>query len=314
MALVSAETNAIISPSIGRRSMQIQVSVFLSLLLCASSAAATTSSFELANGDRVTGEVVEQTPDRIVLEHPVFGRIEVPTSELESEGPVKPGLLGTRFMRGWTREFGLGLDGSEGNTVNFNLRSTLELDYEDEHRRWDIDGFLVYKTDDREKTDRNARFTVQRDWLLHESHWYLFARGIYDYDDFKDWKHRISAIAGPGYQILERESLDLRSAVGLSFQREMKGEKEYIFGGYWGVELEWRLNDLMRFRARNHLLPYITETGEYRNVSILGLRIRLTEEPALNLNLGLENEYDSNAVPEDDKNDLTYFSTISISF
>jgi hypothetical protein len=80
------------------------------------------------------------------------------------------------------------------------------------------------------------------------------------------------------------------------------------------VELEWRINDRLRLRTRNHLFPHFTQAGEYRNVSTAGLRVRLTEHPTLNLDVGAENEYDSNAAPEDDKNDLTYFSTISIGF
>jgi putative salt-induced outer membrane protein YdiY len=275
---------------------------------------ASADTFELSNGDKVTGEVLERTADRIVLEHPVFGRIVVPTSELKPAERVNPGLFGTGLMEGWKREFALGVNGSDGNTVNFNLRSTLDFDYEDERRRWEIGGVFVYKSEDSEATDQFGKASIRRDWLFPGSRWFVFGAGVWDYDDFKDWKHRVGVVSGPGYEILKRETTTLRSAVGLSFQRELKGEKDNLLGGYWGVDFNWDINSILRFRARNNLFPYFNESGEWRNVSSLALRVRLLEAPVLNLNLGIDNEYDSNAVPEDDKNDLKYSTTIGLEF
>jgi hypothetical protein len=42
--------------------------------------------------------------------------------------------------------------------------------------------------------------------------------------------------------------------------------------------------------------------------------VRLTERPALSLNIGLQNEYDSTPDPGDPTNDLKYFLTLGMNF
>jgi putative salt-induced outer membrane protein YdiY len=279
---------------------------------------ASSETVELVNGDRLSGEIIERTEHRVVLQHEVLGRVEIPSEQIVPLTPVTPektGLFGTSFMEGWTREVGLGLNGSEGNTVNFNLRTTLDLALENERRRWKISGRYIYQTDDGDATDNNGRFETSHDWLFSSTDWFAFVQSVYDYDKFKAWKSRVTATAGPGYEFVTTDRVQLRGAFGLSGQREFSGEKNTNFGGYLSAELEWKLNSVMSLGLKNQIIPFLTpDFGEYRNLSNLDLKIELTDSPDLNLKIGVENEYESNAVPEDDKNDLTYHTTIGLEF
>jgi hypothetical protein len=74
----------------------------LAASLAAPSAFAETT--ELTNGDRLSGEVIERTLDGVVIEHPMLGRITLAADPIEPAKQANPGLFGTDFMQGWTRE------------------------------------------------------------------------------------------------------------------------------------------------------------------------------------------------------------------
>jgi hypothetical protein len=94
-------------------------------------APAETATFELGNGDKVSGTVVEQDDERIVLEHDVFGRIEIPVAQLKPAEPPNPGLFGTSFLTGWKRTLSLGVSGQEGNSKTTDIVAALDADFED---------------------------------------------------------------------------------------------------------------------------------------------------------------------------------------
>jgi putative salt-induced outer membrane protein YdiY len=289
------------------------------LILCAliPSGTAAAEKIELQSGDILNGDVIESTEAYVLLQHPVLGQIKVPRSEIKppEEKKEKPGLFGTSFMKGWTREVNFGVNGAEGNTVNFNLTGGFDLKAENERRRWTWTGRYIFKTTDNSTTDNNARVQTRYDWLLPESRYFLFVEPLYDFDQFKDWKHRITLSGGPGYGIIQRESLDLRTGIGVSGQKEFEGEAKARFGGYWSLNLEWKLSDRQSLTASNQIFPYIVNTpGEYRNLSTAAWKLKLTEDPTLNLNLGIENDYNSDAPPEDHKNDFKYFGTLGAEF
>lgn len=288
--------------------------LWLSLVVFIGGSAAA-ETLELANGDRVSGTVVERTDDVVVVEHSLFGRLEVPTADLKPSKPEKPGLFGTDFMEGWTRKLGLGMNGSEGNTINFNLRTTMNLALVNEHRRWEIDGYYVYQTDTRVTTDTNGQLQSIHAWLLPGSRWYFFVDGTYDYDKFKDWKSRISVSIGPGYQLVKTESWGLRASLGLAGQREFSGQKNSNFQGFAGLDLDWEINSSLSLRARNRLYPnLVPQTGGFRDDSKLDLTVKLTEAPLLGLVMGLGNTYESDPAPGDKANDFTYYTTLQLGF
>lgn len=272
---------------------------------------------ELRSGDILNGEVVESTEAYVLLQHPVLGEVKVPRSEIEPPKQKKesPGLFGTSFMAGWTREINFGVNGAQGNTVNLNLTGGFDLKAENERRRWTWSGRYILKTDDGSTTDNNARVQTRYDWLSPESPWFLFVEPLYDYDDFKAWKHRITLSAGPGYDIVQRETFSLRSGLGVSGQKEFDGPKDARFGGLWSVNLEWKPSDRYSFSAGNQLFPYFVNTlGQFRNLTTASWKISLTEDPRLSLNFGVENDYESDPPAGDKANDFKYFGTLGLGF
>src|SRR5688572_5607290 len=150
------------------------------LLFCARPAVSETLTVELMNGDLVTGEVVERTDERIVLDHPVFGRLEIPMEKINPRS-LNVGIAGTRLLAGWDKEVDLGVSGSEGDTDEADVLVGASLEYEDENEWWVLNARYTLSYADNEIDDDNARVSALRDWLFPGSRWLAFSYSVYDY-------------------------------------------------------------------------------------------------------------------------------------
>ncbi|MEN8183637.1 MAG: DUF481 domain-containing protein [Myxococcota bacterium] len=291
--------------------------IAIALVICACASLARADTLVLANGDTINGEIVEWEVTSVVLEHPQLGRIRLALDQLDIDigKPPNPGLFGTDFLRGWTRSLDIGANGKDGNTVNQNLTVGLDLAYEDDFKRWAVTGRYFFASEDNATTDNNGRFDLRRDWLLPESEWFWRAATRYQFDKFESWQNRLVLFGGPGYHLIEHENYNLDGMMGLAFTREAgdrdvnKGEAVLAFDYSWTVseELSLRLTN----QAFTELVP---EAGELRNVTHGEARWKLTEEPALSLKLGFENEYETDIEPGDERNDFYYYLSLGLGF
>ena len=147
----------------------------LSMALLVGSAEA--DSFKLESGDVLSGDVVEERDDAIVLDHPTLGRIEIPRSEIvpeEPPAPPNPGLFGTSFLEGWTRKLGAGIAGSQGKSVNTTINVRLNVDKEDESARRKFNSRYYYSTTDDEDSSVAVRRCRSRRRRTRGSH-HLYA-------------------------------------------------------------------------------------------------------------------------------------------
>ena len=102
-------------------------------VLAARPAWSETVTVKLISGDVVTGEVIERTADHIVIQHEIFGRLEIPNHEISAD-TLHPGILGTRFLEGWDKNLSVGFSGSEGDTDEADVLAGITLAYTDERR------------------------------------------------------------------------------------------------------------------------------------------------------------------------------------
>ncbi len=296
--------------------------IFCCLLLALASVAiglvandAVAESFVLANGDKLTGDVVERDAERIVIEHPVFGRVEIPVTELEPPEPPDPGAFGLGILRGWDRSIEISASGSNGNSDTTSLRGGIDLSSETERRRWNLSSRYFWTQTDGSTEKNNARVLADRNWLFPGSPWFMFTNFRYDYDQFREWDHRLNSSIGPGYELIRSERLDLTTGVGLSVVREFGGEDDEVaLEGLWGFSGTWRIAEGHKLTFSNVLFPSLTEAGEYRNLSNVDWKMSLSEEYGISLKFGVENEYISDVAEGTENNDLRYYSGISYDF
>ena len=76
----------------------------------------------------------------------------------------------------------------------------------------------------------------------------------------------------------------------------------------------WNLTDTQKLEASNYFYYAITPSATYRNVTDLHWKWNLAEEPALNLQAGIENEYQSDVDSGSKRNDTKYYTSVGIDF
>ncbi len=294
----------------GRAALALAVAVFWG-------AGAHADSVKLANGDTLTGEIVEFAVDHLVIDHPQLGRIRLALDELEIDTGEPPtrGLFNTRFLRGWTRQIEFGASGEQGNSDSLTLTTGLNFRYADEFKRWRIQGRQFFDVSDGSVDDNNLRVDVRRDWLVPTSRWFWYAASRYQFDQETDWKHRTVLSAGPGYKVVQHPSHTLDFLLGPSFSREYEGENDNKGEILFGQDYLWTISERASFEVSNQFLLNVQpDFGNIRNFTSADLRIRFFDAPALNLVFGLQNEFDSDPPGDDEVYDLKYSSRISLDF
>jgi putative salt-induced outer membrane protein YdiY len=277
------------------------------LATTARSARSETMTVELKNGDVVSGEVIERTDEKIVLQHPVLGRLEIPMEQVTARS-LHLGIWGTSFLAGWDKEVSVGFSGSEGDTDEADLLVGGDLDYADDRKRWQLRARYELSYTEDEKDDHNAQANALRDWLFEDSRWFAFSYTTYDFDEFEAWEHRLTTGGGPGYRIVPEGDfqLDLRTGpfIAYEFGDEDDARPEYALG-FFG---RWKPNDRHSITARNDYYQTL-DHAEFRNVSGFEWKLGIALTYGVSLKLGINNEYDSES--EDSKNDLKYYSALA---
>jgi len=286
--------------------------VLLSALLVAGSAGG--DSFELESGDVLSGDVVEERDDAIVIDHPTLGRIEIPRDQIvppEPPVPPNPGLFGTSFLEGFTRTFGVGIAGSQGKTDEATVNLRLKIDKEDEAARRMFNSRYYYSSKESEATANELFVEYGHDFLFSESSWFLFVRARYDYDEFEVWNHRVGGSGGVGYDILKNETWEILGRLGGGVTHTWQGLTETRPEGQVGLDAKWNLSDNDNLSVTNNYFPDFENTSDFRFVTLLAWNVALDYLEGLGFTTGVENEYDSRRI---DKNNLKYFLNLTYDF
>ncbi len=317
----------------GRRSRFTSISALLAVFPLTASG----EIIELTNGDILNATIARSTEHFIIIEHPVLGRLTIDNSRIAEIRPgpeetapaqqaasnlpatvettedqqetVDPGLFGSGFLAGWERNLSAGLSGTSGSSNNASFRGDIKINYKDKEKRWNINMFYYFASEDNSTTDNRFTTNLLREWSIEDSDWFYFTNGGYDWDQFKDWDHRIRLGGGSGYRFINTDSVDLSSKQGMnvnySLFREQKNtlKLEALLGIFW----HWKISSKQGIDLSSVLYPALTNLGEYRNVTKFEWLHSLDYYHGLAIKLGFRNEYDST---ESDKNDLRYYLNI----
>ena len=276
-------------------------------------AAAGAETIELANGDEIECRVVEETDQKVVIQHEVLGRIELRRDQLASQ--ETPGLFGTSFLRGWERTLQLGVNGQDGNSETLKVNGGLRLFHESDYDRWLIEGGYNLSRDEGETSSNNAFAQLVKDWLHPDRRWFPYAETRWDYDQFQAWDHRLSAGAGIGYSLFESERFELLGRLGAGASRTFGSDDDEITPELLlGLEGTWHVSERQRLSFYTKLYPDLGETGEYRNLSGAAWIVDVSRRDGLALKLGVDNRYESRALDDRKKNDLKYYGALLYDF
>lgn len=232
---------------------------------------------------------------------------------------VNVGFLGTGWFKGWDSSLSIGLSGSSGSSVNNTFRTAFNTRYEDEKKRWDYKSFYFRDSEDNITGENQINATLVRDWFFPETKWFAFATGVYDWNQFKDWNHRLQFGGGPGYQFIKNDQWEFSGRMGATLITEF-GKTQYdsngdiIFNpdgsvkvdtivgleGLIGADVTWHITSKQNFSISNYFYPNLTDSGQFRNLTNISWIHSLDWFEGLALKFGIRNEYDtSESIPNE---------------
>jgi hypothetical protein len=290
-------------------------------------AAAHADKVRLKNGDVVSGEIVESSDAGLVLEHPVLGTLRIAAEQVDAQVkgdaelpappvPPRPGLFGSDVLAGWNKQIQLGFSGSMGNSETRDILAGVRGNYADDTKRWVFDSGYFNAATDGEKTKSQAFASLLRDFLFPGKKIFAFAATRYDWDEFQEWDHRLNLSGGAGYAFLDRETFDLRGRLGIGVTKTFgsPGDDEWVPEAVVGLETEWLPAERQKVTAYTTFYPSLSDLGEFRNLTGVDWSILLVDGLGLSLNLGLQNDYESDVAPGIEKNDFLYRAALMYDF
>ena len=292
--------------------------------------AAHADKVRLKNGDIVTGEIVETSEAGVVLEHAVLGKVTIAADQIDARvdgdaalpappappPPVRPGVFGTDVLRGWNKQIQLGFTGSSGNAESQDLVAGLRGNYADDTKRWQFDSGYFRSSTDGAETKNQAFAMLLRDFLFPGKRYFAWGSGRYDYDTFQEWDHRLGLSAGGGYSFIDGEKFDLRGRLGFGGTKTFgaTGNDKWVPEAVLGLETEWLPAERQKITAFTTFYPSLSDGGEFRSLSGVDWALRLSDNLGLSLNLGVQNEYESDVPAGIEKNDLLYRAALLYDF
>ena len=226
------------------------------------------------------------------------------------------------FFEGWTRTAELGLDGSSGNTDNLSIRAIFQTERQTDELRTLLRARYLYSEDDGEESENQGRVRGENDWLFPGERYFIFAFGVYEFDEFQDWDTRLQLFTGLGYDFLKERALleggqdraTLKGRVGAGATREFgSSDDDWQAEALVGLDFFWQITERNSFAAGTEVFPSLSDLGEFRSISYAAYDVLLSEQNELRLRLGLEHEWDSD--PGDAKeHDVKYFLTLLATF
>ena len=273
----------------------------------------------LNNGDRISGRIVSDEGQRLKLESPVIGSVEVPRGEIKeilyAKSVTASAVKEKEKPAKWTRSISAGYNKSNGNTKSSNFSVRLLVD-----RKTDADDFSmksdVYYSSANNKMDAQKWSGMLRyAYRFREKSWYNFYKIENDHDRFANIEYRIIPSTGLGYWFFDTPGFKALAEFGVGFEhtrfrKEEPDQNETVL--IPRAFLEKKVFSRSKVTQDISVYPSLTESGEYRLHSETSLVNPLNEK--LSLCFSFIDDYYSDPAEPAKENDSRFISTLRYSF
>lgn len=296
------------NPAIARRSWLF----LLCVLLLASAPSGRAAVWVLANGDRLTGELVREDSAVIEVQHAQLGRLVIPRAALQPKAPVvrgSPGVPknGTAVqpeIRRWKRQVDIGYAQQSGAKEKQDLSLRLQLDRKSGPNTYRGTARLLQtEADGKTVTDRREADFRWR----HDVNQRLFAQTLTTYteDNVRRIDLSLEQQLGGGYRVLDGDSHKANVGLGAVVQyldRPDTKSQTALLGSLfqdYAYDLNPRLKitqeanitytDAGTWSVRDGKLS-VAQQGSYRLKFNTGVQSKVSEH--MSVNVRFEYDYD----------------------
>jgi putative salt-induced outer membrane protein YdiY len=205
----------------------------------------------------------------------------------------------------WTGSLELGLNGSQGNAVNFNLHTGFDISRQTAGGVFEVEFDYAKVNSSGFKTDHHALLDMEHKWT-GESRLGGFVHFAFDYDEFKAFDSRISANGGLDYRLVSTELTELLSRWGAGFSQELGGPTDRtVPEAIFGLDLKRQVTERQQFEMNVQYFPDWSRFSDFRLETDVAWKILLDQARDLSLKFDLNDRYD-NTPGGLRPNDVTY--------
>ncbi|MBU2540856.1 MAG: DUF481 domain-containing protein [Candidatus Omnitrophica bacterium] len=273
----------------------------------------------LKNGDRISGEIIEDDTGAIKINSEATGVISIERSFVErilKDEKAKETDLAGEVPKAWERKISLGFNKSGGNTQQSQLAFSLFANRKSEFNEFTVGAEAFYSSSENKMdTQRSSVFIRYASSFGEELNWYNFYKFEAEHDRFADIDYRLVPSIGLGYWFSDEESFKALSECGLGlehtkFRIDNKDNDEIII--IPRVFLEKKLVHDSRISQDLLLYPTLDEWSRYRLHSETSFLNPISD--SLSIRLSFIDDYNSDPPGNTKKNDFRLISALEYSF
>lgn len=304
---------------------------------------------ELKNGDRITGELITQETNHVVISTPWAKLLTLPISAIgglrTTEGvtlytpptatnaPAAPAPAPSQAVVAkatkpvpppkkkyltTTANFGIDLLlGDKDREIYYaRIKSTYVRPFENnpkEFFRTTAEYIANYGETDDSKSANNMLGTLQTDFDINTKH-YFYNAGNVGYDEIRKIDLQYGVGPGIGRHFWRKASFAFDLESGVNYQVQDRSEGDSPESAYFRVadNLTWKLADRLTFGKKLEFQLSFQDASQFRVRLDSNLSYRLWN--TLSLNLTLIDAYDTNPAPGVDQNELQLRSSLGFTF
>jgi putative salt-induced outer membrane protein len=274
----------------------------------------------LKNGDKLTGSLIKEENDRLVLDTVYMGEVSLNKEFIQSiEGIQSEEVISQsqseQASKIWKGEVSLGFNKTSGNTKSSQFSSELSL-----RRKTDSDEFSsrlrgFYSSSEKKMNSQKWYGQLRYAYSFWDNKWYNFYKFESSHDRFSNIDYRLTPSAGIGYWFFDAESLKVMAETGLGweyteYRDNTKSQSQVILVPR--LFMEKVLTGKVKFSQDLVIYPSLEAAGDFRFYSETSLLNPVTDN--ISLKLSLVNEYDSDPAPGKENSDFQFISSLIYSF
>lgn len=210
------------------------------------------------------------------------------------------------WYKPWEGSAELGLNGTEGNSQTFNIRSGAKAKYSQPWVEQVYEIIHVDNSADGVKTASNGFFDGRVTFPFSGTPWSYFLHGRVEYDEFRDYDLRLSGDTGLAYDWWKTDLSKFQTRAGLSTSREIGGlENRFQPELTFGADLSHKFDDRQKVSVTIDYYPTVDDWQDYRINTNASWEIVVSQAWGLSAKLSVIDRYDN--TPQGKRpNDLNY--------
>lgn len=223
-------------------------------------------------------------------------------------------LFPASWYKPWEGSAELGLNGTEGNSQTFNIRSGAKAKYSQPWVEQVYEIIHVDNSSDGVKTASNGYFDGRITFPFTGTKWSYFIHGRTEYDEFRDYDLRLSGDTGLAYDWWKTDHSQLQSRAGVSTSREIGGaENRFQPELTFGIDFSHKIDDRQKVSLTSDYYPTVDDMADYRINTNASWEIVVSQTWGLSAKLSVIDRYDN--TPQGKRpNDLNYAALMMWAF